>query len=336
MAGYAIASRYSGRLSLMTAIPRRFSATVNLAGRSLNECRQQFESMWQTHQSQPPLRPPESWQAPLPPTAFPATQAGPANVSFHHPPHDSFGSRKRPLYPPERPPNFPRAIQPRPPLGGGQLSSESGSPGPTSPGWSEGVIGKGGEPPRKRGRPSKAEAERRKLEAEARGESYPTPRRRTSMGKLPVTPSGAASATSDSSMVSPMMTAQTPEMSKQEKALETPATRDGSTLNPPSHIPEVVPDTDPVRGIIRSQTGQDRRLPHPREFSSQAALPHESMYPQTRALEHHYHSVSTSRPEENTMQPTTVRHIIQQPEAETHSSGGGYLPAITHPGGTTT
>lgn len=152
------------------------------------------------------------------------------------------------------------------------------------------------------------------------------------MGKLPVTPSGAASATSDSSMVSPMMAAQTPEMSKQEKGPEVPVTKDVSASNPP-HVSDVF-DTDPVRGIIRSQTGQDRRLPHPREFSTQAP-PHESMYPQNRALEHPYHSASTSRPEEITAQPATTRQIMQQSEAATNSSGG-YLPAISHPGGTTT
>lgn len=306
-------------------------------GRSLNECRQQFESMWQAHQSQPSQRPPEPWQTPLPPAAFPVIHTPSANMAHHHPAHDSFGSRKRPLYPPERPPTFPRAIQPRPPLGGGgQASGESGSPGPVSPGWGESIVGKGGEPPRKRGRPSKAEAERRKAEAEARGESYPTPRRRTSMGKLPATPSGAASATSDSSMVSPMQTAQTPDMSKQEKMLEAPATKEGtieqsSRLN--LHTP-IAQDTDPVRGIILSQTSQDRRLPLPHEFTTRAS-PHEPIYSQNIALERPYHSVSTSRAEENIAQQPAARQIIQQSDAAPNSSGV-YLPAISHPGGTTT
>uniref|UniRef100_A0A093V366 Uncharacterized protein n=1 Tax=Talaromyces marneffei PM1 TaxID=1077442 RepID=A0A093V366_TALMA len=214
-------------------------------GRSLNECRQQFESMWQTHQSQPSYRQPEPWQGPLPPAAFPAMNPGPSHAAPHQAPHEPFGSRKRPFYPPERPSTYPR-IQPRPPLGGGPFSSESGSPVPTSPGWTEGVPGKSAEPPRKRGRPSKAESERRKAEAEARGESYPPPRRRTSMGKLPATPSGAASATSDGSMVSPMQTAQTPEMPKHEQPLET-VTKDVSTdqANRASPLASEAPDTDP-------------------------------------------------------------------------------------------
>lgn len=292
--------------------------------------------MWQTHQAQPSIRPAEPWQAPLPPAAFPAMQASPANMASHHPAHDAFGSRKRPLYPPERPPTFPRAIQPRPPLGGTQFSNESGSPAPISPGWGESIVGRGGEPPRKRGRPSKAEAERRRAEAEARGESYPTPRRRTSMGKPPATPSGAASATSDSSIVSPMQTAQALEMPKQEKALETPATKEvltdqASRLNP--HTTDAT-DTDPVRGIIRSQASQDRRLPLPHEFSAQTS-PHEPIYSQNRALEHQYRGVSTTRPEENATQPVTARHIIQQSKTAPNSSEG-YLPAISRPGGTTT
>ncbi|EED18267.1 conserved hypothetical protein [Talaromyces stipitatus ATCC 10500] len=300
-------------------------------GRSLNECRQQFESMWQTHQSQPSYRQPEPWQGPLPPAAFPAMNPGPAHAPPHQAPHDAFGSRKRPFYPPERPPAFPRAIQPRPPLSGGQFSSESGSPAPTSPGWVEGAAGKSAEPPRKRGRPSKAESERRKAEAEARGETYPAPRRRTSMGKLPATPSGAASATSDSSMVSPMQTAQTPEMPKQDKGPEAPVSTGQATRASP--LTSEVPDTDPVRGIIRSQANQDRRLPLPHEFGARTSPP-ESIYSHTRAMEHPYHGLSTSRPEENTTQPTTARQIIQHSEAPT--SGGGYLPAISHSAGATT
>lgn len=67
----------------------------------------------------------------------------------------------------------PRAIQPRPPgppTSKTSHGSESGSSAQLSPRLDP------GEPPRKRGRPSKAETERRKLLAEARGEPYPSRR----------------------------------------------------------------------------------------------------------------------------------------------------------------
>jgi hypothetical protein len=94
--------------------------------------------------------------------------------------------RKRPFYPSDKP--VPRAIQPRPPASTGppastaSYSSESGASAQLSPRLDT------GEPPRKRGRPSKAETERRKLLAEARGEPYPAPRRSGS-GRLKIPPS---------------------------------------------------------------------------------------------------------------------------------------------------
>lgn len=82
--------------------------------------------------------------------------------------------RKRPLFPSEKPLLAPRAIQPRPPANATSFSSESGVSANLSSSF-ENVSR--GEPPRKRGRPSKAETERRKAAAEARGETYPPPRR---------------------------------------------------------------------------------------------------------------------------------------------------------------
>jgi hypothetical protein len=94
--------------------------------------------------------------------------------------------RKRPLYPAEKP-LAPRAIQPRPPASTASYSSESSAQ--LSPRFDASA----GEPPRKRGRPSKAETERRKAAAEARGEPYPPPRRSGS-GRLkmpsPSSPAG--------------------------------------------------------------------------------------------------------------------------------------------------
>ncbi|KAJ5756995.1 uncharacterized protein N7511_007177 [Penicillium nucicola] len=95
--------------------------------------------------------------------------------------------RKRPLYPSNKP--LPRAIQPRPPASTASYSSESGASAQLSPRLDPGT----GEPPRKRGRPSKAETERRKLAAEARGETYPPPRRSNSARlKIPPSPTSPA------------------------------------------------------------------------------------------------------------------------------------------------
>jgi hypothetical protein len=95
--------------------------------------------------------------------------------------------RKRPLYPSDKP--LPRAIQPRPPASTASYSSESGASAQLSPRLDPGT----GEPPRKRGRPSKAETERRKLAAEARGETYPPPRRSNSARlKNPTSPTSPA------------------------------------------------------------------------------------------------------------------------------------------------
>ncbi|KAA8643130.1 hypothetical protein EYZ11_005814 [Aspergillus tanneri] len=89
---------------------------------------------------------------------------------------ESSNPRKRPLFPSDKPPLAPRAIQPRPAAAStASLSSESGASVLVSPS-AESVPARG-EPPRKRGRPSKAESERRKAAAEARGETYPPPRR---------------------------------------------------------------------------------------------------------------------------------------------------------------
>ncbi|KAH8702594.1 hypothetical protein BGW36DRAFT_289225 [Talaromyces proteolyticus] len=309
-------------------------------GRTLNECKQQFTAMWQTSQSQLHARPTESWQVPPPPAVFPAfNHPTPVNPALSN---DPYTSRKRPLYSTERP-AIPRAIQPRPPHSIGQFNSEAGSPGPGSPGWADYTPGKGSEPPRKRGRPNKAEAERRKAEAEARGESYPPPRRRSSKTKNPATPSGGASATSDSSMVSPMHVAHTPELQKQERILDTLVSKDLPEQNTQLGIEASdAPDTDPVKGIIRSQTSQDRRLPLPHEFParresfSTRKSPHESLIPQTRTLDHPFDASPKPQTDEKITHPPTD-HIIQQAKSgpQVHPSGG-YITAITHPGETKT
>ncbi|CRG88578.1 hypothetical protein PISL3812_05609 [Talaromyces islandicus] len=314
-------------------------------GRTVNECRQQFQTMWQSSHPPPPVRSTESWQAPPPPSGYQVFNPSPVNtVPLASSAHDAYASRKRPLYSTDKP-NFPRAIQPRPPHSNVQFGHDAGSPGSISPGWGDHVSGKGPEPPRKRGRPSKMESERRKAEAEARGESYPPPRRRLSKTKNPATPSGGASATSDSSMVSPMHVAHTPEIQKQDRLPETPApTRETpaeqGTQSVGADTPDA-PDTDPVKGIIRSQSSQDRRLPLPHEFPTRGegfgmrTSPREPLLSQNAVFE----AAPTPRPQEKTMHPPAEPHLLAQAQSgpPIHQSGGYVTTAISpHPGETKT
>ncbi|KAJ5765614.1 hypothetical protein N7520_005173 [Penicillium odoratum] len=138
-------------------------------GRTMNSCRLAFDSMQSQYHTYPPAIP----AVPVP--AMPRPEVARASA----PPIDP-NLRKRPLY------DKPRAIQPRPPPSVASYSSESGTSAQLSPRL-EGP-GPPGEPPRKRGRPSKLETERRKAAAEARGETYPPPRRSNS-GRLKPPPS---------------------------------------------------------------------------------------------------------------------------------------------------
>ncbi|KAL4868518.1 hypothetical protein BDV12DRAFT_102140 [Aspergillus spectabilis] len=158
------------------------------SGRSLNSCQSAFQDM--CHELPPPVNP---GTGPLPPPRHPA----PAPQMPLLDPGSSM--RKRPLYPTENPILAPRPIQrpiqPRPATSTASYSSESGASAILSPGT--GGVTARGEPPRKRGRPSKAESERRKAAAEARGETYP-PLRRSGSHKVkvpstPTSPSGIES-----------------------------------------------------------------------------------------------------------------------------------------------
>ncbi|KAE8382097.1 hypothetical protein BDV26DRAFT_38974 [Aspergillus bertholletiae] len=150
-------------------------------GRSLNSCQVAFYSMCPQH-AQLPITPS---LAPFPPPRH-ESSAPPAPML------DSSQSRKRLIFTSDKPVLAPRAIQPRPTTSTASFSSESGASALLSPG-SESVPSRS-EPPRKRGRPSKAESERRKAAAEARGETYPPPRRiGSNKMKAPSTPTSPAS-----------------------------------------------------------------------------------------------------------------------------------------------
>ncbi|CEJ54800.1 hypothetical protein PMG11_01093 [Penicillium brasilianum] len=196
-------------------------------GRSLSQCRLAFENMQLQLKSQTPSQPhPQAQAQSQSPfqshSQQPQAQApapAPAQAQHHHqhqhqyqhPPHpppptapptivpssrlEAPGTpssidanlRKRPLYPAEKP-LAPRAIQPRPPASTASYSSESSAQ--LSPRLDTTSTG---EPPRKRGRPSKAETERRKAAAEARGETYPPPRRANpNRMKIPPSPTSPA------------------------------------------------------------------------------------------------------------------------------------------------
>ncbi|RAH40887.1 putative AT DNA binding protein [Aspergillus brunneoviolaceus CBS 621.78] len=150
-------------------------------GRSLNSCQMAFYNMCQHVPLSLSVNPA---RGPVPPHAH--ESAPPATA-----PLDPSALRKRPLFPLDKGIRPPRAIQPRPATSTASYSSESGASTLLSPS-SESITVRG-EPPRKRGRPSKAESERRKAAAEARGETYPPPRRSGSTkGKLPSAPTSPA------------------------------------------------------------------------------------------------------------------------------------------------
>ncbi|KAJ5885717.1 hypothetical protein N7504_011553 [Penicillium tannophilum] len=141
-------------------------------GRTMSSCRMAYESMQAHYPSYPPVA------TPAMPTPVQIPRAEGTRASA--PPIDP-NLRKRPMY------DKPRAIQPRPPGPPASVASYSSESG-TSAQLSPRLEGTPGEPPRKRGRPSKLETERRKAAAEARGETYPPPRRSGS-GRLKIPPS---------------------------------------------------------------------------------------------------------------------------------------------------
>ncbi|KAJ5736543.1 uncharacterized protein N7483_001668 [Penicillium malachiteum] len=176
LGGYSSSARINGTKFeyLIVLIPSR-------PGRSMNSCRTAFNNMqaqYQPYSSTPtiPAVPTMPTMQTIAPAPASIQMPRPEVTRSSAPPVDP-NLRKRPLYPADKP----RAIQPRPPASVASYSSESGTSAQLSPK----LEGNPGEPPRKRGRPSKAETERRKLAAEARGETYPPPRRSGS-GRLKI------------------------------------------------------------------------------------------------------------------------------------------------------
>lgn len=186
------------------------------------------------------------------------------------PPLDAEISRKRSIPPLDRTlfPTAHRAIQPRPPLSSGSYGPEGASRMQLAPGLEPASAG---EPPRKRGRPNKAETERRKAAAHARGEVYPPPRRSgVTRPRNAPTPSGAGSVTSDGPVLSPKPAIH----SLETKAMETAsvemsgnagglieARRERPVEDPPQEQMESASVLASTQGELRPQVGTERTLP---------------------------------------------------------------------------
>ncbi|KAJ5403076.1 uncharacterized protein N7487_008972 [Penicillium crustosum] len=220
-------------------------------GRSLSSCKTAYLNMVQQ-----PVHPPTHSAVPFPPRS---DMTGPPA------PMDPGAMRKRPLYPSDKP--IPRAIQPRPPASTASYSSESGASAQLSPRLDLGP----GEPPRKRGRPSKAETERRKLLAEARGETYPAPRRSGS-GRLKVPPSPTSPAAGPSSTPFPPA----PQPFHGPKPMPNPMLYDTSNMRsavpPPGPSPALNDERRDMPG--RAMGTNMRELPRPTEMGHPLPSPH--------------------------------------------------------------
>ncbi|KAJ5474866.1 hypothetical protein N7475_004432 [Penicillium sp. IBT 31633x] len=217
-------------------------------GRSLSSCKAAYLNMVQQ-----PTHPPTHPVAQFPPRS---DMTGPPA------PIDPSTMRKRPLYPSDKP--LPRAIQPRPPASTASYSSESGASAQLSPRLDTST----GEPPRKRGRPSKAETERRKLLAESRGEIYPAPRRAGS-GRLKIPPSPTSPAAGPSTTPFPPAPHGFHGPKPGSMVYDTSAMR--SAVPPPGPGP-VAPDE---RRDIPPRIGTNmRELPRPTEMGHPLPSPH--------------------------------------------------------------
>ncbi|KAI2722675.1 hypothetical protein DTO013E5_3936 [Penicillium roqueforti] len=220
-------------------------------GRSLSSCKTAYLNMVQQ-----PVHPPTQPVASFPP---PSDMTGPPA------PMDPSTMRKRPLHPSDKP--IPRAIQPRPPASTASYSSESGASAQLSPRLDVAP----GEPPRKRGRPSKAETERRKLLAEARGETYPAPRRSgwSRRLKVPSSPTSPAAGPSSTPFPPAPQAFHGPKPSPAPTLYDTPTMH--SAVLPPGPGPA---PNDERRDMPPRMNINMRELPRPTEMVHPLPSPH--------------------------------------------------------------
>lgn len=273
--------------------------TRSTLGRSLNSCKHAFDGMIRPPpplhhtQAQGHLPHPGTYVPTSVPLLAPASNTGPVVASPS--PESSAIPAKRPYFSSEKSSYTPRAIQPRPSsLRSTPMNVESGPH--MSPLWGE--LNPIGDPPRKRGRPSKVESERRKAMAEARGEEWPPSRRSsTTKPKNPPTPSAGPGALSEGSVESPQATnIPTPETRRQESG-SGPVTGGRGSAATADDIRRAsessnAGEMDSVLGIVRSQPGGERRISSgsqtgpgagPRPFpSASPASSSDSFFPASR------------------------------------------------------
>ncbi|GIJ85486.1 hypothetical protein Asppvi_004343 [Aspergillus pseudoviridinutans] len=279
----------------------------------------------QQQQQQPP--------PPQPQISLPVNQGV---VSFPPPRHElsappavpSEGShmRKRPLFLLDKPPLAPRAIQPRPAASTASYSSESSASALLSPSL-ESITTKG-EPPRKRGRPSKAEAERRKAAAEARGEAYPPPRRSGSHRlKAPSTPASPLGVMSSKTSLTPQASIRPVEVQNQELRYAPPPGRAVALMAPiDDGRARGVPTRDPVPTLreLPRLTDPRQTLPSPQPLQLSHAEPVARIDPGERPFE--------PRPSERFSFGDSSRHILTDPVSrrpERSSLSTPEVPAAT-------
>lgn len=264
----------------------------------------------------------------------PSMSLGPNQPSRHEPSASPAGSlegsslRKRPLFPSDKPPLAPRAIQPRPPASTASFGSESGTSAHLSSSF-ENVAG--GEPPRKRGRPSKAETERRRAAAEARGEAYPPPRR-SGHGRLKheSTPNSPAGVEQQGPSFPPNTELKSPEEPKPEVHHEPPENRASMAVAPSiDQRTRSIPDRDtgpPVRELPRPPDLR-QMLPSPQALQ---LGPRETVLPRIGTGE---------RPFESFVSPgislaESSRRVLVDPSSRTQPQPSVSGPQVTS--GTTT
>ncbi|KAL1853833.1 hypothetical protein Plec18167_007179 [Paecilomyces lecythidis] len=149
-----------------------------------------------------------------------------------------------------------RAIQPRP--SSGLYGTEGAASIPPTPGL-ESDTERGHRP--KRGRPSKAEIEKRRAAAQARGETYPPASSRRQRN-----PPATGSTTAERRVISPRLPVYTPETRTTEPpSVESPGTAGASTqARQERPVEDTTPDQTQLTSIqreARPQTETDRTLP---------------------------------------------------------------------------
>lgn len=280
-------------------------------GRSLNSCQFAFHTMCQEQQQQQQQQQQQLQQPQM------SVPVNPGLVPFPPPRHElsaptavrpeASHMRKRPLFLLDKQPLAPRAIQPRPAASTASYSSESSASALLSPSL-ESTTTKG-EPPRKRGRPSKAEAERRKAAAEARGEAYPPPRRSGPHRlKAPSTPANPPDVMSSGTSFTPQAGLRPLEVQNPELRYAPPPGRpvtlmapidDGRARGAPTR------DTGPIIRELPRPTDPRQTLPSPQPLQMSHAESVARMDPGERPFE--------PRPSERSSFGDGSRRILTDP-----------------------